>query len=72
MHESGAYPKQNSVAFDEGKGQREATEFLLELGHREVAFVGDLSALWNRLRCQGYQAAMEAKNLRPLLVDLQG
>ena len=72
VRESDAYPKQNSVGFDEGKGAREATEFLLELGHREVAFVGDLSALWNRRRCQGYQAAMEAKNLRSLLVDLRG
>jgi DNA-binding LacI/PurR family transcriptional regulator len=71
VNESAAYPKQNAVAFDEERGAREAVEFLLELGHRRITFIGDLSMQWYRRRFQGYRAAMLARKLRPAAVDLQ-
>ena len=70
VRDSGAYPKFNAVEFDEGRGAREAAEFLIELGHRHVVFIGDLSMLWYRRRFEGYQAAMKAKNLQPAAINL--
>jgi LacI family transcriptional regulator len=73
VNESAAYPKQNAVAFDEERVPRamssvqdalEAVEFLLELGHRRITFIGDLSMQWYRRRFEGYRAAMLARKLR--------
>jgi len=72
VRDSAAYPKENAVGFDEARGAREATEFLLELGHTNVAFIGDLSLQWYRRRFEGYQSAMRAKKHPAAAVDLGG
>jgi LacI family transcriptional regulator len=59
----------NAVVFDDQGGMREATEHLLRLGHRRVAYVGNQSLPWFERRSRGYLAAMEAYRLRPVLVS---
>ena len=70
VNDTAAYPKENAVAFDEERGAREATEFLIELGHKRIAFVGDLSIQWYRRRFQGYKRAMQLRKLNALAIDL--
>lgn len=54
----------DTVAFDSLGGTREATEYLIRLGHRNIAFVGAPELPWYG-RCQeGYAAAMAAAKLR--------
>lgn len=65
-----ALPKRNSVSFDEQGGAREATEFLIQLGHRRVTFVGDLAKPWYLRRYEGYRSAMKAQGLVPAGVDI--
>jgi DNA-binding LacI/PurR family transcriptional regulator len=52
------------VVVDDVAGGRAATEYLLGLGHRRVAFVGDKSDnpfhfIWSRDRLRGYREALE-------------
>jgi LacI family transcriptional regulator len=70
VRDSAAYPKENAVGFDEARGAREATEFLLNLGHTNITFIGDLSLQWYRRRFEGYHAAMRARKLPGATVDL--
>jgi DNA-binding LacI/PurR family transcriptional regulator len=65
-----ALPRKNCVSFDEQAGAREASEFLFELGHRHIAFVGDLSKPWYLRRQQGYREAMERRGLPLATVDI--
>jgi DNA-binding LacI/PurR family transcriptional regulator len=65
-------PRRNSVSFDEQAGAREAAEFLIELGHRQIAFVGDLSQPWYLRRQQGYQEVMERRGLPTATIDIRG
>ncbi|MGC8794685.1 MAG: LacI family DNA-binding transcriptional regulator [Bryobacteraceae bacterium] len=67
-----ALPRKFSVCFDERAGAREAVEFLAELGHRHITFVGDLSHPWYQRREQGYRDAMESRGLRPASLDIRG
>jgi LacI family transcriptional regulator len=44
---------------DEVRGGREATRVLLELGHREIAYLGGLPAAWaSRQRLRGFREAL--------------
>ncbi|MGH9663883.1 MAG: LacI family DNA-binding transcriptional regulator [Bryobacteraceae bacterium] len=63
-----AMPRRNAVCFDEEGGARQATEFLIQLGHRRVAFFGNLARPWYCRRYEGYRAAMAAQKLQPVLV----
>ena len=48
----------------------ELTRRMLELGHRRIAFVGDLSGAVSALdRVNGYRQAMQDADLRPLMFD---
>jgi LacI family transcriptional regulator len=67
-----ALPRKNAVCFDEQAGAREAAEFLFELGHRHIAFVGDLSRPWYMRRQQGYREAMEGRGLPVATIDIRG
>lgn len=67
-----ALPRKNAVSFDEQAGAREAAEFLLELGHRHIAFVGDLSKPWYLRRYEGFRQAMEQRGLPAAAIDLRG
>jgi len=47
-----------SVFFDEFQGAYDVTCYLLSLGHRHIAFTGNLSLPWYSKRFHGYQKAM--------------
>jgi len=58
------------VVVDDVAGGRAATEYLLSLGHRRIAFVGDMSDnpfhfIWSRDRLRGYRQALEAAGVAP-------
>lgn len=63
-------PRKACVCFDEQGGGRQATEFLLDLGRRAIAFVGDLSKPWYARRFEGYREALAARGLPPAAVDI--
>ena len=50
--------KPQSVFFDEIRGAFDITTYLLSLGHRNIAFAGNLSLPWYARRFQGYKKAM--------------
>jgi len=54
-----------AVYFDDISGAYEMTRYLLGLGHREVAFVGNLNLPWYARRYQGYARAMREAGLKP-------
>lgn len=66
-----ALPRKNAVCFDEQGGAEAAAELLIELGHRHVTFIGDLSKIWYRRRYRGYGRVMKARKLAPAAVDVQ-
>lgn len=57
-------PNSDAVRFDDVEGGRRATEHLLKLGHRHIAFVGlhgdtpDAIFFWSQEREDGWRAAM--------------
>lgn len=53
------------VGFDEYKGTREAAEYLVRCGHREIMFAGDVSFPWFKQRYRGYLAALRPHKLKP-------
>jgi LacI family transcriptional regulator len=56
-------PPVNQVRFDDVAGSVEATEYLIELGHRDIWFIGDGSTPWCAARFGAYQRVMEAAGL---------
>lgn len=59
-----APPDMSAVGMDNVAGAREATEYLINLGHRRIAFVGgDAQYEYTHLRHAGYQAALQAAQL---------
>jgi LacI family transcriptional regulator len=54
------------VRYDGTRAQFEATQYLVDLGHRRIAFVGDTQYPWFRDQHQGYLRAMRANELDPL------
>lgn len=58
----------DQVSFDGLKGELEATEYVIQQGHRVIAFVGDTFYPWIRIRQEGYLRAMTANKLKPLLL----
>jgi LacI family transcriptional regulator, galactose operon repressor len=62
----------DQVGFDDLKGSREATAYLIQCGHERIAFVGDTSYPWFRRRLEGYLQAMRAKKLKPITFDVEG
>ena len=59
------------VGFDNADGTRQATEYLIELGHRDICFVADVRLPWYRRCHDGYAAAMKKGSLTPKRLDLQ-
>jgi DNA-binding LacI/PurR family transcriptional regulator len=59
----------NTVSYDDQAASQEATNYLLRLGHRRIAFIGNARFLWFRRRQQGYQNAMKSRRLKPLSID---
>lgn len=55
----------DSVWFDNEGGGRQATEYLVGLGHRKIWFVGDLTLPWFRRNYEGYVTVMKKAGLPP-------
>ena len=58
----------NSVCYDDRGGIEEAASYLIRLGHRRIAFLGNTSLAWFQRRHQGYLQAMDRHGLHPLAV----
>ena len=59
----------DEVGFDDLNGALQATRYLINNGHRRIAFVGDTSSYpWIYRRFKGYEQAMHEKRLIPLLI----
>lgn len=63
------YLCENSVIYDDQAGCFEAASYLLRLGHRRIAFVGDAALPWFRRRREGYLAALRAHKVSPIVAD---
>lgn len=55
----------DQVSFDAYKGEFEAVRYVIEQGHRAIAFVGDTFYPWFLVRYKAYLAAMRASRLSP-------
>lgn len=55
----------DQVGWDDLSGSYEATRFLIELGHRDIWYIGDASLPWYRARFEGYQQAMLEHRCEP-------
>ena len=56
----------DAVYFDGCQGAYEATRYLLELGHKNILFIGDTSLSWFAALHAGYCNAMQERGLEPL------
>jgi LacI family transcriptional regulator, galactose operon repressor len=54
-----------AIYFDDISGAHELTRYLQTLGHRDIAFIGNLSLPWYARRHQGYTRAMDEAGLKP-------
>jgi LacI family transcriptional regulator, galactose operon repressor len=61
--------KYDQVGFDGEKAEFDATQFVIEQGHRNVAFVGESGYPWFRRRSSGYPRAMKSAGLDPVLLN---
>jgi len=65
---AGAAPE-NGVFYDDRGGVEEAADYLVRLGHRRIAFLGNVSLAWFARRYEGYLTAMEKHALAPVAVS---
>lgn len=56
-----------TVYFDDISGAYELTHYLQSLGHRKIAFVGNLTLPWYARRYRGYEKAMHEAGLNTLV-----
>jgi DNA-binding LacI/PurR family transcriptional regulator len=63
--EKSAAPGHDQVRFDDVRGVTDATRYLLELGHRDIWFIGDPSTPWCRDRYAAYARVMAEAALTP-------
>jgi len=54
------------VYFDDEQGATDVVEYLLRLGHRRVAFAGDITQPWWQRRCSAYRRVMRRHHLPQL------
>lgn len=57
----------DEVGFDDFNGTLRATRHVIEMGHRRIAFCGDISYPWIQRRFDGYRAGMREGKLRSVL-----
>jgi DNA-binding LacI/PurR family transcriptional regulator len=55
----------NQVRYDDYGGSLEATQYLIQLGHRHIWYIGDTSLPWLLNRYEGYVSAMKGSGLEP-------
>ncbi len=60
---------ENCVFYDDRSGIEEAAEYLIRLGHRRIAFLGNIALSWFQRRYQGYEQAMHRRGLKPIHVS---
>ena len=56
----------NSVLYDDCASVEEATGYLIRLGHRRIAFLGNVTLPWFQRRYRGYRQAMEKNGIAPI------
>lgn len=59
----------NAAFYDDRGGIEEAAGYLLWLGHRRIAFLGNTSLPWFQRRCEGYRQAMEKYGPTPIAIS---
>jgi DNA-binding LacI/PurR family transcriptional regulator len=62
----GAGDHLDQVRFDGAKAEFRATQYVIEQGHRQIAFVADTRYPWFLERYEGYLEALRAHGLEPL------
>jgi DNA-binding LacI/PurR family transcriptional regulator len=60
--------KSNAITYDDVGGAYEATSYLARLGHRRIAFIGNVELPWFARRFAGYRHALETAGLNELAV----
>ena len=65
MRNGGESRRKNQVRYDDFGGYEEATTYLIQLGHKQIWFIGDTSRPWFRNRLEGYRSAMREAGLTP-------
>lgn len=60
-------PGNRAVYFDDISGAYELTQYLQSLGHRQIAFIGNLNLPWYARRHRGYEKAMSEAGLKPIV-----
>src|ERR1051325_11078741 len=58
----------DQVGFDDFSATLEATRYLIQEGHHNIAFAADTSLPWFQRRFEGYREAMREKKLKPVPV----
>ena len=56
----------DAVAFDGFQGACDATRYLIELGHTNILFIGDLKLSWFSRLYEGYLHAVKEAGLKPI------
>ncbi|HEU0004891.1 MAG TPA: substrate-binding domain-containing protein, partial [Terriglobia bacterium] len=59
-------PQSDAVFFDGYQGAFESTRYLIDLGHRNILFIGDPAIGWFSSIYQGYTDALAQANLSPI------
>jgi LacI family transcriptional regulator len=55
----------DQVRFDDYGGALEATRYLIQLGHKQIWYIGDTSMPWYRRRWEAYEQAVNEAGLKP-------
>lgn len=58
--------KTDALTYDDVGGAYEVASYLVRLGHRRIAFIGDRSLPWFARRLTGYRKAVSESGLRPV------
>lgn len=61
--------ERNCVFYDDRSAIEEATSHLIRIGHRRIAFLGNVALPWFQRRYQGYVQAMERRGLELIAVS---
>ncbi len=59
-------PGKNQVRYNDYEGFGEATRYLIQLGHKNIWYIGDTSKPWFQQRYEGYEKTMLENSLDPL------
>jgi DNA-binding LacI/PurR family transcriptional regulator len=57
--------RNTQVRYDDEGGIYAATRYLVQLGHKQIWYIGDVGRTWHSNRCKGYVRAMTEFELEP-------